>query len=122
MVTTAHERLEEAAGWTSAQIQELLAKNDRAVQRALVVLYRRQTPTEREEKATRERNGQGFSQMDALFLSKLALQTLNKVPLTVRQLEVLRKPWSTHYESSLIGKYHRQLLEAVLEKKERSRT
>jgi hypothetical protein len=41
-------------------IKLLLAENDRAVERAIVAIYRRQTEDEKEIRDTRHRNGRGF--------------------------------------------------------------
>jgi len=43
----------------------LLATNNRAVERAIVVLYNRQTADEKVAESTRHRNGRGFSAADA---------------------------------------------------------
>jgi hypothetical protein len=46
-------------------ISWLLATNDRAVERAIVVLYNRQTVDEKAAEGTRHRNGRGFNIADA---------------------------------------------------------
>lgn len=43
----------------------LLATNDRAVERAILVLYSRQTEDEQMSKNTRHRNGRGFNSSEA---------------------------------------------------------
>ena len=47
--------------WTKERITELLKANDFAVERAIIVLYRRQTDDERREAETKHHNGVGFS-------------------------------------------------------------
>jgi len=51
--------------YTKSDIVELLMTNDRAVGRALVVLYGRQTSTEKEAQCTILNNGVGFTGADA---------------------------------------------------------
>lgn len=47
--------------WTKDKIAELLKTNNLAVERAIVVLYRRQTSDEQNTSVTKYRNGHGFS-------------------------------------------------------------
>lgn len=48
-----------------ATIKRLLLTNDRAVERAMVVLFERQTASEQSAHSTTESNGRGFSAFDA---------------------------------------------------------
>lgn len=63
-----------AAGgaWTPERVRELLAGNPRAVERAIVALYDRQTADEQAQGDTRYTNGVGFSGADARRLSFVA--------------------------------------------------
>lgn len=72
-------------------IQLLLNRNDKAVLRALVVLYGRQTSSEQATLTTKENNGRGFNGVDAPFLSSLAQQHLRGRQLTSKQLFAARK-------------------------------
>ena len=51
--------------WTRDQIDELLSKSDAAVERAMVVLFERQTRDEQNTKNAKHLNGIGFSSADA---------------------------------------------------------
>jgi hypothetical protein len=57
---------------TKLEIQELLATNDRAVCRAVVAIYKRQTAAEKGAKHTLKANGVGFNSADARRLSHVA--------------------------------------------------
>lgn len=47
--------------WDRASVEKLLRENDRAVERAMVVLYQRQTADEQAQGNTKHTNGRGFS-------------------------------------------------------------
>lgn len=89
-------------GWSKEAIQTMLATNDKAVCRALVAIYSRQTEHEKCIGQTKEHNGVGFSAFDAEFLSSLAEQVKTRGTLSPRQLELARKK---------VKSYWRQLLE-----------
>lgn len=61
-----------AATWTPATIDALLASNPRAVERAIVALFARQTADERSTDTTRHSNSRGFNAADARKLSFIA--------------------------------------------------
>jgi len=63
--------------WTEEQIVDLLNKNVRAVEKAIVALYERQTHDEQVTHGTRHHNRIGFSAADAKRLSFIA-DFLNK--------------------------------------------
>lgn len=95
-----------------AEIQKLLDTNDRAVCRAIIVIYNRQTEAEKCSATTQEDNGIGFSGVDATILSSFAEQLLGinrrAVPmLSARQLEIARPK---------IRRYWKQLLDAADQK------
>lgn len=58
--------------WTEAQIVELLNTNVRAVERAILALYKRQTTEEQRTQGTHQHNNVGFSAADAKRLSFIA--------------------------------------------------
>lgn len=93
---------------TLETIRDLLDRSDKAVERALVVLYARQTADEQATGTTREHNGQGFNGTDAELLSSFAQQIERGRSLTERQLFYARKK---------VRKYARQLLEEALAKR-----
>ena len=71
-----------------------------SVERALLYLYGRQTDDERSGGYTAHENGQGFSAVDAPFLTSLAEQVKNGRSLTLKQTEVARR---------ILKRYRRQL-------------
>lgn len=60
------------APYTADTIRALLAADPRAVERAILALYARQTADEQETEATRHDNGAGFNAADARRLSFIA--------------------------------------------------
>ena len=93
--------------WTRDEIADLLATNDRAVGRALAVLYAFQTRDERASDRTVEANGVGFNAVDAEFLSSLARQFEQRKTLSPKQIYWARKA---------LKKYVGQLVEYANEK------
>jgi hypothetical protein len=80
-------------GYTISFIKDKL-KNDLSwIERALIVLWERQTEEEKQARFTSEPNGVGFNALDSEILSSFAEQ-LSKNPdyhLSERQFEVARK-------------------------------
>jgi len=101
---------------TREGIIALLATNDKAVERALVVLADRQTSDELAGKTTTKRNGRGFNQFDAPIFTDMALSVKRGRRLTPRQLALCRKPNS--HGTARIAKYAGQLLEAAIAKQQ----
>lgn len=100
---------------TKESIAALLATNDKAVYRGLVVLFERQTADERDSEQTNHLNGMGFNGRDAKFGTSLAKQVIRwqdgltnyQHPLTMAQLNAARK---------MIRKYAGQLAKVANEK------
>lgn len=88
--------------WTKDSIQKLLDENPKAVQRAILAIYRRQTSEEQAYQTTRHSNGVGFGAFDAEFLSSLAQRLERGWDLSEKQLAFGR---------SKIKRYWRQLAE-----------
>lgn len=97
-------------------IENLLNTNNRAVEKALVRLYFRQTGTEQEQGMTRDHNGVGFTPFDADFFTSLATQVLAGRHLSTKQIECVRRPWK---KTTRIGKYANQLLDEARKKEQR---
>ena len=76
---------------TVETIRDLLRTHDRAVMRAIWVLYERQTSTEQLCGVTLDDNGIGFNAFDAKFLTSLATQADERGWLTPRQITYGRK-------------------------------
>ena len=93
---------ENPAIWDKQKIQALLSRSDRAVMRAVVAIYRRQTSEEQVGMVTTESNGRGFGLYDAELLSNVAKTLLDGRPITEKQLAISRNK---------MKKYWRQLLE-----------
>ena len=93
--------------WDRDAIFDLLDNNDKAVARAILALYKRQTTSEQSVGYTKEHNSVGFTAFDAPFLSSLA-ESLPKYHnnLTVRQLAKARP---------MMKKYWKQLLDIAEE-------
>lgn len=75
---------------TKEYVKELLAKNDKAVVRALAVLFSYQTADEQRTDHTCHENGKGFNHADARMLSSMAKFAAKTGFLTVKQLAYLR--------------------------------
>jgi len=89
---------------TAESIKALLDANDRAVMRALVALYERQTADEQANAHTSHLNGMGFNGYDAEFGTSLAKQVIRGCILSPRQIAAGRK---------MCKKYARQLAEVA---------
>lgn len=76
---------------TKATIRAPLERSDRAVERAIVVLYERQTAEEQAMHDTVEPNGVGFSGCDAELLSSFAVRLNGGRRLTPGQMVWARK-------------------------------
>jgi len=92
---------------TKSTIQNLLATNDRAVIRAISVIYARQTADEQATKTTSNANGIGFNGRDAGFASSLAEKIEKGWTLSPKQVSCGRK---------MMMKYWRQLIDASKDK------
>lgn len=78
--------------WDKDKIIKLLLTNDKAVERAILLLYSFQTEDERIYGHTGVINGKGFNRLDANILSSFAEQiTIKKKPLSYKQLIIARK-------------------------------
>lgn len=89
------------------QIQHLIDTNDRAVYRALLVVFENQTSQEQHCGRTVENNCVGFSSWDAEFLTDMVANLKKYGHLTEKQLAVTRNK---------IRRYWKQLMVASKEK------
>lgn len=98
---------------TKESIRELLLSNDRIVERAIVVIYNRQTATEQRAGMTNEHNGRGFSSSDAHNGTYMAKWILSGKRLSGKWMAMARK-MSLTYIRQLVeeaeAKYERQLV------------
>jgi hypothetical protein len=90
--------------WNKERITKLLTKNDRAVERAIVAIYDRQTPDEKATSDTRHDNHRGFRSNHASKGSYYARWVLSGRHLTGHHLANARK---------IALQYHRQLCEVA---------
>lgn len=95
--------------WTKESIKQLLLTNDKAIERAILVIFSNQTLSEQNSNQTVSNNGIGFNSFDAPILSSFATQLQEGRHLSVKQLNIARKK---------IIKYSKQLLEYMELKKE----
>lgn len=88
--------------YTKDEIINMLDTNDKAVTRAVIAIYNRQTPSEQVIKDTKESNNIGFNSADARLLSYYAEYAINnKCLLSGKHLNQARNK---------IKKYWKQLL------------
>ncbi len=80
-----------SANWTPEAVADLLDRNDLAVERAVVALYRRQTEDEKDSQQTKHHNGVGFNAVHAWMGSYYARWVLSGRHLDGRHLERARK-------------------------------
>lgn len=82
--------------WTKDRIRELLITNDLAVERGIVVIFRRQTSDEQQDATTRHHNKRGFSSAHAKMGAAFARLILRGQHLTGHTLTRARKV-ALHY-------------------------
>ena len=87
--------------WTKETIKELLERNDKAVERAITVIYSYQTEDEKRIEGTSHDNGMGFNKVHAEFLSSLAQQIEKGRKLSPKQISLGRK-MIKHYSGQLL--------------------
>ena len=92
---------------TAIELQRGLETNSKWVERAIVVLYQRQTADEQATQSTKVHNGRGFTACDARRGSYMAKWILSGKSLNGEWLEKARK---------MAKKYIRQLLEEAVKK------
>jgi hypothetical protein len=95
-------------------IVKLLETNDKAVARALVVLYNNQTDSEQATEETRFRNGEGFRPCHARVGTSMATFYLNRGFLTAKQVAYWRRRMKDG--NMKIGIYWKQLAIAAEKK------
>lgn len=82
-------------------LKHLVRTNDKALVRAILLVYANQTWAEQEAGESMEHNGVGFTQYDATSMSRIAEKLKAQQPLTDRELEHAR--WT-------MPKYWKQLM------------
>jgi len=87
--------------YTADDIRTKVSTDPRWTERALVALYKQQTPSEQASMTTRELNHVGFNGVDAELLTSFAQQVLRGRTLSAKQLAIAQRK---------LPKYARQLL------------
>lgn len=96
---------------TKENIVSLLEKNDRAVERAIVVLFNNQTFDEQQAADVKYTNGRGFNARDAHYGTIAAKVFIREGKLEDWQIRYWRK--RDKKGNMKIGIYWRQLIEAA---------
>ena len=99
--------------WTKESLKDLLKRNDKAVYRAILLLYSFQTDEEKYFENVQTVNGKGFNKFDVELLSSYARQIKNDRELTERQMYSARPK---------ILKYVGQILNYMREREEQKLT
>ena len=87
--------------WTKEEIARLIEKNDFAVEKAMLALYRRQTSDEQSSESTKHSNKKGFSAAHARRGSYYARWVQGGRRLTGRHLDNARSI-ASHYTQQLL--------------------
>ncbi|MBU0847495.1 hypothetical protein KKH23_09955 [Patescibacteria group bacterium] len=95
--------------WTTDEIKVLINTSPKAVSRGILALYNNQTQEEKLMGASLKRNGTGFNKRDACYGTELALQIIDKKPLSQQQIYHARR---------MLKKYVGQLTEIANSRKE----
>lgn len=95
--------------WDKEGIRDLLRRNDKAVHRAILLIFNFQTDEEKYKGVTKTVNGKGFSKFDVEIMSKYAMQIRQGRQLTEKQMYVARPK---------ICKYAGQILKYMKAKEE----
>lgn len=97
--------------WDKESLRDLLDKNDKAVYRAILLIYSFQTDEEKYQGTTKTVNGKGFSKFDVEVLSSYAMQLRRGQELSLKQMYVARPK---------IKKYVGQILQYMKNREEQN--
>lgn len=109
MVPCCHTNANAMSMYTKEFIQAKLSNDVRWIERAVLVLFSRQTDDEQTNKVTRWENGRGFNSSDSRYLTYVSNYLLGGRHLSGRHLEKV---------SAKMPKYWRQILEEIQMKQE----
>jgi hypothetical protein len=93
--------------WDKPSIQTLIHSNPKALHRAIIKIYERQTADEQDLDQTIEHNGIGFNGIDAEIMSSFAKQLMTRGFLSPKQTVIAQKK---------MPKYWKQILQLINEK------
>lgn len=88
--------------WNKESIQDLLARNDIAVAKAIVAIYGNQTDGEQKAGGTKQRNGLGFGLFDDKLFSDMAKVVLSGGTLSQSRIEYARTKGIAKYWKQLV--------------------
>ena len=88
--------------WDKESIKDLLDRNDKAVYKAILLLYSFQTDEEKYKGVTKTINGKGFNKFDVEILSSYAMQLRRGQELSVKQMYTAR-PKIKKYAGQIIS-------------------
>lgn len=94
---------------TKAQLAGRIATDDDFVKECLVIMYRRQTTDEQEEKDTKYRNKRGFMSSHAVRGTELALKVVADEWINPEEMELARSIVKS-YTKQLAGHFRTQTL------------
>jgi len=103
--------------WNRTKIANLLATSDKAVERALIVIFNNQEADEQVMDSTHKANGVGFTAFDADIFSSFAKHILKGRSLSVKQMEIARK--KDKFGNMKIAKYWKQLQAEIVRKEQK---
>jgi len=102
--------------WTEESVAFELATNTEWTERAIVMLYLRQTEMERTVNETLNKNTVGFQRADVLMFSRYARKIQNGEHLSEAELAFVRRPWRrAKVPQPTICKYRIQVLDMIEE-------
>jgi hypothetical protein len=102
--------------WTKERMQSLLSTNDLAVERALVVIYDRQTHDEKRDSETKHHNARGFRKNHDHTGSRLACYILKGWKQTNGKKRLHLNQVNLGKAREIVLHYHKQLCEVANEK------
>lgn len=83
-------------------LKSLLQRNDKALTRALTLIYQNQTFEEQNTGILKEKNGRGFTRIDSEFLTSLAIKVKHSQELSPREWAILRNKMPKYWRQLMI--------------------
>lgn len=98
-------------------LKDFIENNEDGLKRAIVLIYKRQTLDERQEKETKHENNIGFSKVDALCLGQIAEKIINNKELSNGEIAMsknkMKKYWKQLMEISKLEINKRKELQLI---------
>jgi len=100
--------------WTPEKVLFHLETSDQWLERAILVLYARQTELEKLSGCTIDDNDRGMQQADAKLFGEYARKLLSGSRLNADEISECRKPWCRGRVPVIrIGKYRKQIVKII---------